>query len=113
MESYLERLELPDGQWAELLTRLTYQRWQSVLLAVAHDVTNPVFADAVVRAVVWKASLRHALTGEEIGADSLDDAQPEIIDAIFDRAFVLYNAWRKEAFPKADQPTSPPDGTSG
>ena len=116
---YLDHLDLPDGQSADLLTRLTWDRAAAIELATERDevVTDAVlaemgtrrpkrrgplwsgWADAVMRAHLWRASLKHGLTGEAIDADGIGSADPTIVGKIRTRAIELYMAWLKEVTP--------------
>jgi hypothetical protein len=107
---YTERLELPDGQWAVLLTRLPYNRAHRIRTQASHDSTIVAFADACVRAFLWEASLTDSLTGEQgLGADEFDRAADEVVSAIGKRALELHHEWRIVAYPGPKGSTSKGD----
>lgn len=118
MEQYLKRIELPDGQWATLLTRLPTDRAQMVRVASARESQSrgkgirggdPVFTEAVARAHLWEASLVDYLTGDKIGAADYGKADPRVTDTIQAEAFALYIEWTDEAYPGPKGSTPPPD----
>lgn len=96
-EGYTKRFEGPDGQYVVLLTRLPYDRALQVEEAFATEPTAGKRADAVLRALLWDASVKDYLT-DEVTAD-INAANPALIADWRDEATVLYLAWRKEAFP--------------
>src|SRR4051812_28890192 len=93
--TWLERVELPNGQYADLLLRYPHDRAAMIVQAQERDqaVTNALleeagtkaramrttyvgWADMVLRASVWNAKLKHELTGEDIViADGIDTGQ--------------------------------------
>lgn len=106
MNNYTERLELPDGQWAVLLTRLPADRAQMVRFAIAREQDtrrknlrgdDPVFIEAVTKAVLLECSVKDYLTGETV--TDIAKADPRVSDAIQAKAFVLYVAWSTDAYP--------------
>lgn len=119
MQNYIERLELPDGQWATLLTRLPTDRALAVRLAYAREAAqrgekgipggDPAFMDAVTRAHLHEAHLRDYLTGEWVDAAGYGKADPTVTDTIQGKAFVLYVEWSEEAYPGPKGTTPTPD----
>ena len=116
MNNYTERLELPEGQWADLLTRLPTARAQIVLVAIAREqdirkkplmTWDPVFTDAVARAHLVSARLKNYLHPDQwVGADEYGLAAPEITDEIKVRATVLYAQWSADATPGPKEPST-------
>ena len=114
-ESYVERVDLPNGQWADLLTRLPYERATMIVKAIAREGnTLPVFEDVVLRAHLWRAKLTNYLEpdADALGADGVGMADPETVDQLQTRAMELYIAWRKMARPKEAEATAPANGES-
>ena len=108
LENYLERLQLPDGQWASLLTRLPADRARVVRSAAQQFMRTkdqPTWIDAVCQAVLWEAHLKDYLTGE--WTDDYGAADPRVVDQIQARAFILYSVWAREAFPKGKAAAEP------
>ena len=114
MNNYTERLELPDGQWAVLLTRLPADRYQMVRVAAAREQDarkrplkqgDPIFVAAVRDAFLWECSVKDYLTGEI--TNDIDRADPSISDQIEIKSMVLWIAWRSaaEPGPKGSSPT--------
>lgn len=106
MNTYTERLELPDGQWAVLLTRLPADRYQMVRVAVAREQDtrkrglkqgDPIFVAAVRDAFLWECSVKDYLTGA-LSTD-VNDADPKVADAIEMKALALWIDWRQAAEP--------------
>lgn len=121
MNTYTERLELPDGQWAVLLTRLPAARYQMVRVAAAREqdmrkralkTADPVFIAAVRDAFLWECQVKNYLTGE--WTDAITAADPKVSDAVEMKALELWIAWRTDAEPgpKGSSPTdaSTPSG---
>jgi len=131
MDNYLEHMDLGDGESAELLTRLPYDRSQMIEEATERDeaITQAIltqqgggmvrgstwsgWADTVMRAHLWSARLKNDLTGEDIGADQIGMANGKKVDKVRLRAVALYVEWVKgvQAGPKGssgtDSPTPP------
>lgn len=121
MNNYTERMELPDGQWAVLLTRLPTDRYQMVRVAAAREqdtrkralkTADPVFVAAVRDAFLWECQVKNYLTGE--WTDQITAADPKVSDAVEIKALELWIAWRTDALPgpKGSSPTdkSTPSG---
>jgi hypothetical protein len=116
---FTERLDLPDGQWAELLTRLPYDRQMAVEVATERDaaITGALadklapetairgatwagWVDAVMRAVLWQAHLRGYLEPDKwLDAAEVGQADPQVTDKIRLHAVKLYLEWRKAIDP--------------
>lgn len=121
MNNYIERMELGEGQWATLLTRLPADRAQRIRVALVREqderaktiaLTDPIFAEAVRDAVLWECSVKDYLTGE-ITSD-INRADPRISDEVEVKALELYIAWSVEAYPgpKGRSRTDAPTRTS-
>lgn len=121
MNNYTERLELPEGQWAVLLTRLPADRAQMVRVGIAREqdmrkkslrVGDPVFVVSVRDAVLWECSVKNYLTDELV--NDISKADPRVSDAVELKALELYATWYAEAYggPKEPSPTdaSTPNG---
>lgn len=107
-EGHTERLELPDGQVAVLLTRLPWERALLVRKEVAREQNDPAFLDAVCRAHLWTGTkLRDYLTDEWLDEADYGKASPPVVDAIQAQAFLLFIAWSREAYPKGKAGTEP------
>lgn len=117
MNNYTERLELADGQWATLLTRLPSDRAHSVRVAVAREADareaagimggDPVFIKAVMKAHLLECRVKDYLTGEM--TSDVDKADPRITDEIEAKAFVLYVEWSQDAYPGPKDSTAEQD----
>ena len=117
---WLEDLTLPDGQYAKLLKRLPNERAMAINTAVAREravrdgglipVWDPVFADAVAKAVLWEARLKDYLTGNWVDANEYGKADPRVSEKIQVRAIELYVEWYREAYagPKDSSETGLP-----
>jgi hypothetical protein len=94
------RLELPDGQWAELRDALTYGQARDVrkLFLAANDDRGQL-ADidgAMVRAYLLSWNV-HGLDGASLGVDQLDDCPNATIEAIKP---VVWKLWQGKPDPK-------------
>jgi len=111
------RVELPDGQWAELREELTHgftKRLQRAIYRVAEDGISygPELATEFVAVYTSAWSVRGvgeippAQTASDLDARlPLIDSLPEsVVQAIFDKASEL---WRGRADPNASAATSP------
>jgi hypothetical protein len=103
-----ERLELPDGQWADILvSSLPHGREVIVWKASLGEAAE--FPGVMVRQYVTAWYVRDALTGEPIATVDPDAASHEVVDAIFRRCVEL----RKERPPVPNASTaSSSDGSS-
>lgn len=94
---YLEKQDGPDGQTCELLTRIPYDRHRMIEKAFFEAKSEVDAQDALLRGMLWSASVKDTLTGET--TDDIGRAATEVIDPWRQRAVELYNAWYAVAFP--------------
>ena len=68
----------------------------------------------VLRASLWEAKLKHALTGADIDASQFGMAKDSVVKELRDHAVVNYIAWFDEAYagPKGSSETDSPTPTS-
>ena len=97
MESYLEKLEEPDGQFIVLLNRLPYDIAHMIEAGFERERDPGRRADIVLRAALWECEVKHYLTGKD--SVYIGDADPALVGKWRDRAVELYLAWKKEAMP--------------
>ena len=127
MDNWLDHVDLGDGEEADLLTRLPYDRQQAVLMATDRDesITQAMldqlapgakvpkrfgwagWGDAVLRAHLHRGKFRDFLTRED--TDELGRADPKKIGVLRSRAIELHLLWQKEAMggPKDSTETEP------
>ncbi len=96
-EEWLERQEGPDGQYADLLTRVPYDRQRAIEISLGRFQSELDQQDAALRGLLWEASVKDTLTGET--TDDIGRAGAEVIQPWRIRAMELYNAWYKAAMP--------------
>jgi len=95
----MSRLDLPDGQWAELRDWLTHGEEKAVLrtwAAAGKDIeTAPEVDTALVRAYVseWHVLGRD---GHELAVERIDDAPGTVIAAIVDAAMAKWKERRAD-----------------
>ena len=88
------RLDLPDGQWADLREWLTHGERKAVqraFFAASKDVeASPDMDTALVRAylVDWKVNGRD---GHELPVTAIDDAPSEVVSQIAAESLALWN----------------------
>lgn len=104
-EEWLDHIELPDGQWADLLKRYPYERATAIELARERDMaltpgsTATAFVDGVLRASLWRMNLKHELTGEYISdVSKVGMASKKLTDELALKAMAHYVAWYDEAY---------------
>jgi methyl coenzyme M reductase gamma subunit len=95
------RLDLPDGEWADMRTVLTHGQANGLrraFLRVSQDVTTePEFNTAVVTAYVEAWSVR-GVDGAPLAPSQIDDAPEPVIEAIVAKGLDL---WLNRADPNA------------
>lgn len=127
-ESWLHHMDGPDGQEADLLTRLTYDRDQLIQISMEREehvtallmaqagveggtgFSVPWFADACLRAHLWTGKFRHALTEEITDQVGQADPRSDFLVSVRLKAVELYLAWKQVAKsgPKGSGPTEAP-----
>ena len=129
-EEWLDYVELPDGQSAELLLRYPNERATMIEQARERDmavtqallteagttakVQRPTWtgwADIVLRASLWRATLKHSLTGEIVSAEDIGMVDDKIVKKLRLRALTNYVKWYDEAYPGPKEPSGTDDKT--
>lgn len=112
------RLELADGQWAELRERLTYGQAHGVRAAYFAIESNPqAKADLDIALVRAYISNWHVLdvNGQAVSLDTPEQAPDDVIQAISQQAADLFGMVDRNAVPKAGgqiSPATPPASAS-
>jgi hypothetical protein len=115
MDSFTERLELPDGQYAVFRTRIGYAGTLAIRKALVKDENDIVFVDAVLRAFLIKATIKDFETGEllvNVEPDAIARGETDTIDLMQVRALEIYLAWKAESAPKVTAATEPESAAS-
>lgn len=91
----MSRVDLPNGQWAELRERLTYAQAREVRRALLATNEDPLaFADfdlAVVRAYVTSWHVLDIATGTSVGLDTPEAAPDDVLQPISRAAIQVWN----------------------
>lgn len=106
--NYTERLDLGEGQWAVLLTRLPADREHQVRLATTRErdqrkslslrgLSDPAFIQIVRDAMLWECQVKDYLTGND--TSDIGKADPKVSDQVGLKAVELYVLWYAEANP--------------
>lgn len=105
--NYTERLDLGEGQWAVLLTRLPAEREQRIRVFAARErdqrksnslrgLSDPAFIEIVRDAMLWECQVKDYLTGDM--TSDIGKASPAISDEVGLKAIELYVLWYSEAY---------------
>lgn len=108
------RLELRDGQWADLSTRLTWGQYQSInaaILGLADDASRETVIEV---STVWAKAYTRAwnVRGPDGHELPLEDASwlvadAEVVEDITREAQRRWDEWRASRRPLASAPSSP------
>jgi hypothetical protein len=109
---WILHIDLPGGQWGDLLVRLPYDR--AMLMETAFEreqragSPNSGLVTACLKAHFVRGQFIHTLTKQWTGEMGMADAP--VVATLANRAYELYFAWRVEAFPKGQGQTDSPTG---
>jgi hypothetical protein len=106
---WIEHVDLGDGEWGDLLTRLPYER--EMVMEAAFEAQGREGAPATgyvmacVKAHLVDGAFRDYLTKQMAGVAGVNRADPAKVAVLAERAYELHLAFRDVAFPKASTPT--------
>lgn len=99
----LLRLDLPDGQWADLLVKPSHAEYLAIIEA-AEDASRGRDTEAHAMLVLGQQyckawNVRHPETGAPLDLSDWSPADPDITDAICTEAFARWKEWDESRVP--------------
>ena len=110
------KLDLRDGQWAELRDRITHGQDKDIKAAIARGKTENAstwdWGDVIIRAFVkeWRVSDVDDVPIALADGDALDRAPDDIVDALLVAVSAIY---KQATVPNSPTPPSSADTSSG